>query len=833
MASKSFRQNLSRFSKRVQSSKGGYILVSAIALAAAIVTTKNPTLVQLWERNLQTFFFDVRGPLESPNAGASSLEQPGIIILAMDGETMTQGTQIYPSDPKQYAYFATIQQWPWQRTAYAIVIDRLMQAGARAVVLDVVLDAPGSYGSEDDEQLRQILEKYPGRVTLAEKYLDEENRAGSQLTLLAPNSVFQSASPNTGFINFLISPNGRIHELGSEYLRRIEQTNDLGLPIPKSISLAESALKSAQVAYSPPTGQDIFFYGPSQTFEQVPFWHVLDPQNWNTLHLKNQTFKNKIVLIGPTGGGETFQDFHLAPFSGTLRYPEKMAGVEIQANAIATLMQGTAIAPVFSDLLLKGIFVGFLVLGAGYVQSRSRRSLRRFWYGLAIAGGWCIISYAVFVGSRVTLPTAVPVVAIISCSLFYLVVGIIRAGKDFRVLASSSEVQSAASEFESPELLGAIENKQREFIGRTLDGRYNILERIGVGGFGETYKAKDLKRPGTPFCVVKRLRPTNKSPKIIRLANNLFNREATVLEQLGNHDRIPQLLAYFPENDEFYLAQEYIDGASLADELKLRKLLRPLSEQAVVMILYELLQILDFVHQQGVIHRDIKPANIILRRSDKKLVLIDFGAVKQVSALEEKADGTVLTVAIGTQGYMAPEQALGMPCSASDIYSVGMTGIRALTGIEPRELDSKPDQSVINSNWKEGIQISHTLAEILDKMVKFDATDRYQSAQAVMADLQPLVEFAQKSGFTPEFFELPPSPVSPDETSTDDEDTGETRRWFSDLPDANLPVTDPDHSKTADSDLGETTPWTQDNTELPPTDSESPEPDHPANDNDE
>jgi len=802
--------------------------VGAIALTAAIVTVQDSTMVQLLERNAQTSFFDLRGPVTPPGNNPATPTEPEIVILAMDGETMTQGTQIYPTDPQQYAYFESIQQWPWQRTAYAIAIDRLMQAGARAVVLDVVLDANSSYGDTDDEQLQQVLRKYPGRVTLAAKYVEEEKRTGTEIQLLAPNPIFRSAEPVLGFINLTISPNGRMHELGSLYLQQVQQFyQPLGVSVPEIPSFAEAALKSAGISYSPPKGQDIFFYGPSQTFEHIPFWHVLDPQNWNGYHLKNQTFKDKIVLIGPTGGGESFQDFHQAPFSGTLRYPEKMAGVEIQANAIATLMQGQALTPAFTNLYWKGLFVASLVLAAGYLQSRKHeqlnlsRQLRRFGYGLVIALGYGIFSYTVFVHGRLILPTAVPMIAIATSSATSLAMGILRyqkrLRKDAKRIPDTHTSQETGSDFETPDMQEAIEERQKAFIGTKLDGRYQIQQKIGVGGFGETYRAYDLKRPGNPVCVVKRLRPANRSPRVIKLAQKLFREEARVLERLGQHNQIPQLLTYLEEQnqDEFYLVQEYIDGTSLADELSLHKLYRPLSEHAVVMILYDLLHILEFVHQQGVIHRDIKPANVIRRKSDRKLVLIDFGAVKQIQELEELEDGTVLTVPIGTNGYMAPEQALGTPCLASDIYSLGRMGIQALTGIEAKNLDTNQTSPNGGVNWKNHVQASDALVQILEKMTRVDVSDRYTTVQEVMATLQPLVEFAQKSGYTPEFLEWQTTPEEEDLSAT-----GETKQWMIDLPKVQLPPTDPDEPES-DINTAETQVWQEQNPSQPDDEDDS------------
>lgn len=104
-------------------------------------------------------------------------------------------------------------------------------------------------------------------------------------------------------------------------------------------------------------------------------------------------------------------------------------------------------------------------------------------------------------------------------------------------------------------------------IGQTLGGRYQILEHLGRGAFGITFLAIDLKRPGNPECVVKQFKPISNDPRTLQVARGLFEREAQKLESLGNHDQIPRLLAYFQENQEFYLVQEYIKGHDLSQEI--------------------------------------------------------------------------------------------------------------------------------------------------------------------------------------------------------------------------------------------------------------------------
>jgi serine/threonine-protein kinase len=163
----------------------------------------------------------------------------------------------------------------------------------------------------------------------------------------------------------------------------------------------------------------------------------------------------------------------------------------------------------------------------------------------------------------------------------------------------------------------------------TLAGHYQIVRHLGGGGFGQTFLAKDSHLPGEPLCVVKQLKPKAADNATLEMAKRLFNREAQTLYRLGDHDQLPRLLAHFEQDDEFYLVQEYIEGQPLDRELAERT---QLSEASVIPLLQDILEVLVFVHQQNVIHRDIKPANLIRRSKDGKIVLIDFGAVKEVSA---------------------------------------------------------------------------------------------------------------------------------------------------------------------------------------------------------
>lgn len=160
--------------------------------------------------------------------------------------------------------------------------------------------------------------------------------------------------------------------------------------------------------------------------------------------------------------------------------------------------------------------------------------------------------------------------------------------------------------------------------GDILRERYRIAEMIGKGGFGETYLAEDLGIPivNKPKCVVKKLIPQSINETTVRF----FRKEAEILYRLGNdHPQIPTLKEYFEDEFNFYLVQEFIEGDNLFHELLVDDIW---DDRKVSVFLVEFLSILDYVHKQNVIHRDIKPENIIRRMADNKLVLIDFGAVR-------------------------------------------------------------------------------------------------------------------------------------------------------------------------------------------------------------
>ena len=280
-----------------------------------------------------------------------------------------------------------------------------------------------------------------------------------------------------------------------------------------------------------------------------------------------------------------------------------------------------------------------------------------------------------------------------------------------------------------------------------LNDRFRILHALGQGGFGATFLACNEKLPGQPHCVIKQLRPTATAPHILQMARDLFEREARTLGKIGNHPQIPQLLDYFEANQEFYLVQEYVSGATLQQEVKREG---TFGELKIKVFLSEILPILQYIHSHQVIHRDIKPANLIRRSHDCKLVLIDFGAVKnQVSDVNASlSEQTALTsYAIGTPGFAPPEQMAMRPVYASDLYALGVTCIYLLIGKSPKDLDYDPATGELV--WQKQVQVSDHFAKVLRKMLEVSVRHRYQSANEILRDLdmEPYLE-SLASGMT-------------------------------------------------------------------------------------
>ncbi|MDY6899755.1 MAG: serine/threonine-protein kinase [Cyanobacteriota bacterium] len=702
----------------------GHVLSGASIVGAVLLAGSGSSLTNWIENQAESFFYLLRGPVTPPE---------DIVILAIDDDSISLPKQSYETDSQ--SYLEPLKSFPFQRKAHAFVIEKLIQAGARHVAVDILFDSLSSYGISDDKELIDALERHKDKVTLAALYEKSELYQGISWQLVLPHQQFRTGV-SVGSVNFPLEVDSKVHRLANVFPKLLAEQDGI---VPNSMpSFDQSVLIAANVEYPQPEGERIYFYGGAGTFKTYSFWNVFEPEFWETNLQSGKVFKDKIVLIGSTARTHKGTDYHRVAVSEQWLYPEEMAGVEIHANAIATLMEGKAIVSPLSTSLQRSLFVLLLVGGSTILITRVKQGTARFAVSLFIATIWGGISYSLFVYGYLILPTSLPIFAICTVGLCYLGTQVVREQLRKAQLvgilqrhASNRVVQEIISQ--QDDLKDLLGQRLKEISGKVLDGRYKIVEVLGSGGFSETYIAEDTRLPGSPRCVVKQLKPVNNKSEQLQVARRLFKSEAQTLQVLGNYNQIPQLLAYFEEEEEFYLVQEYIIGSPLSREIPLGE---HIPEPAVIEILKDLLQTLVFVHNKGVIHRDIKPNNIIRRKSDGKLVLIDFGAVKQVSTqVINSQEQTAFTIGIGTKGYAPREQCLGYPQYSSDIYAVGMIGIFALTGTHPHELPIDENQEV---KWIDQATTSIAFAEILSKMVLDDPSSRYQSATEALQALYDL-----------------------------------------------------------------------------------------------
>lgn len=454
--------------------------------------------------------------------------------------------------------------------------------------------------------------------------------------------------------------------------------------------------------------------------------------------------RGRVVLIGTTA--ESGKDFFPTPYGAANPKP----GVVIQAHMVSQILSAVLdhqSLPWYWPEWAEDCWVlGWSLLGAG-LATLWRHPGQLGLAGFLGTGGILGISFSLFTQAG-WIPPAAPTLAFVMSGVGTTAYIAYRTQQlksvDLQLTHKQEEptrLGSTAStaptempaEFQasSPEFSWR-DRRKRDFSGfqGLLQGRYRVLDVLGSGGFSMTYLAKDTQRPGEPYCVLKHLRLERHNQGNLNVALRLFNEEAKILELLGENDQIPRLLAYFEEDAEFFLVEELIEGQPLSQELQPDT---PHSEAYTVALLRDILGILHFIHQHEVIHRDIKPSNIIRRTSDGRLVLIDFGSVKQLDRDQKRE-----TVMIGTPGYASPEQFNRRPRLNSDIHALGMIGIQALTGLEPTKLPQDDRTGVVM--WRHLANGSEILMNILDRMACPDWTKRYQTVKEVLEDIGQLVD---------------------------------------------------------------------------------------------
>ncbi|MGI0495466.1 protein kinase domain-containing protein, partial [Alkalinema pantanalense CENA528] len=286
--------------------------------------------------------------------------------------------------------------------------------------------------------------------------------------------------------------------------------------------------------------------------------------------------------------------------------------------------------------------------------------------------------------------------------------------------------------------------------GLVLENRYEVAQFLGYGGFGRTYLARDRHR-FNELCVLKEFAPQISEPSILRKAEELFQREAGTLYQL-RHPKIPEFRALlsirYQGQDALLLVEQFIAGQSYETWIDRGN---RLTEAEAIQFLLDMLPILSYIHDRGVIHRDIAPDNLIREQTSGKPFLIDFGSVRQVATTALKLSGSP---GMGTQihkpGFSPPEQLRGEVFPSTDLYSLAVTTLVLLTGKSPMELYNDHQAQW---HWRSFAQVSPALGNLLDRLLSHSPRDRYSSAREVQTLLQSLPQRSTPAN------SIPPNPA--------------------------------------------------------------------------
>ncbi len=401
----------------------GFMLVGGAIATGTLLVGFSGDLPR-WEREMQSQFLLWRGMVAPP---------PEIVILSIDDSSLHQG-EFY--DSQKRPFLEPFRYTPWRRVAYAQVIERLLQAGAKAVAVDVLFVTPSVHNTErynDDASLQRVLDTYGDRIVLAANYTTSATPEGAVIHQLeTPSAVFRLHPKSAALINFIPDPDGKIHRFGTNV--------GLELGDRKPLTFAEATLKAANIPYNAPKGDTIFFHGAAGTWQrnqqEIPFFYVVDPDNWRSDLLREGAFfKDKIVLIGATAS--SLQDIQNSAFG-------RMPGVEVHANAIATLMGNRSLVALFPEARSQAVLVAALGLIQALLLYRLKRPVRQFVLASLLAALWfaaCYVSYAHF---GTILPISAPALTLALSGLVLLVTGTVSTQVDRLLLRRTLERYVAA-----------------------------------------------------------------------------------------------------------------------------------------------------------------------------------------------------------------------------------------------------------------------------------------------------------------------------------------------------------------------------------------------------
>jgi DNA-binding response OmpR family regulator len=283
-----------------------------------------------------------------------------------------------------------------------------------------------------------------------------------------------------------------------------------------------------------------------------------------------------------------------------------------------------------------------------------------------------------------------------------------------------------------------------------LNGRYKIIKEFIGDEFSQIHLAQDTQLPGNSSCLINHLLLDIDKPYLVESTRSLFQTELASLAQLGKDEKIPSLLDSFEQDRNFYLVQEFVEGTLLTAELKSGQ---QLGAVPVLLLIIDILVILELFHRHQAIHQNIQPNSIMRRKQDTKLILIDSGIAMRMKAALHRDRSPQKVINKGL-GYTAIEQFRNQPSFSSDIYSVGMIALQALTGKHPSEFSVDPATGEIR--WRHLATVNNDFARVLDTMISQHPEKRYPTVGDILKDIsrQMPLTFKALQFYRPEHADL-------------------------------------------------------------------------------
>ncbi len=336
-------------------------------------------LMRWADYSIEEIFFRQRGKRTPP---------PEIVILAIDESSLNVLDEVGEAELAKNPRLATLKSWPWPRKVHGWALEQLFQAGAKTVAFDIDFVAQSAYGRKDDLAFQKSLHRYSGRVVLAAEHEKVTLAAGQSYTKIStPLDIFQVAKNRIGLVNldYEYAINQQIFSVpGKDSIDRSGMKYILDSMKQKGAEIKSFAFSVLQIE-TPKKDININYSGPANTYPTYSYASIFDLPMWKSNLKSGAVFKDKIVLVG--GTAEILQDIHGTPFGF-------MPGIEIHANILGTLLQGSDIKQ--SDPSHSVILIVLLGLSTSFSIGSSDNILKKIIIGSSLLAFTIGISYFSF-----------------------------------------------------------------------------------------------------------------------------------------------------------------------------------------------------------------------------------------------------------------------------------------------------------------------------------------------------------------------------------------------------------------------------------------------------